>query len=162
MCNIHGNRINRDVLEARGSGYVAHHGQDFLMANDPWFRGLNLVYGPDGGVYVNDWTDTGECHNHQVVDRGNGRVYKVSYGKPKSVKVDLAALGDEELVKLQLHKNDWYVRHARRLLQERAAAGKLAEGTAPALKAILKDNVDVTRRLRALWTLTSIDGGIEN
>ena len=28
---------------------------------------------------------------------------------------------DDELVKLQLHRNDFYVRHARRLLQERAA-----------------------------------------
>ena len=42
---------------------------DFLLANDPWFRGLNLVYGPDGGVYVQDWTDTGECHNFKFVDQ---------------------------------------------------------------------------------------------
>src|SRR5439155_19934513 len=100
MCNIHGNRINRDILEHIGSGYVAHHAPDFLLANDSWFRGLNLIYGPDGGVYINDWCDTGECHNHVVVDRSNGRIYKVVYGKPTSVKVDLASLSDEELVKL--------------------------------------------------------------
>src|SRR4029079_15571094 len=32
--NIHGRRINMDVLKAKGSGYVAGHGPDFLLAND--------------------------------------------------------------------------------------------------------------------------------
>ena len=92
MCNLHGNRVNHDLLEQHGSGYVAHHGKDFLLANDPWFRGIDLHYGPDGGVYVSDWTDTGECHNYDVVDRTNGRIYKVTYGKPDAAlrSVDLA------------------------------------------------------------------------
>ena len=69
MCNLHGNRVNQDVLERIGSGYVAHHGKDFLFANDPWFRGLALMYGPDGGVFVSDWCDTGECHNYENITR---------------------------------------------------------------------------------------------
>src|SRR5437868_7094803 len=64
MCNLHGNRLNRDTLERKGSTYVAHHGPDFLFANDSWFRGLCLKSGPDGALYVSDWTDTGECHNY--------------------------------------------------------------------------------------------------
>ena len=75
-------------LERHGSGYVAHHGRDFLMAHDSWFRGVALHYGPDGGVFVADWTDTGECHNFQEVDRSNGRIFKVSYRKPKPVQID--------------------------------------------------------------------------
>src|SRR6202034_4182800 len=104
-------------------------GKDFMLANDPWFRGLALQYGPDGGVYVTDWTDTGECHNYKAIDRTNGRIYKVTYGPAKSTHAaaDLADATDAELVAFQLHKNDWYVRHARRLLQERAVAGKLAD-----------------------------------
>lgn len=156
MCNIHGNRVNNDYLEQKGSGTVAHHGKDFLFANDTWFRGLNLMYGPDGGVYVNDWTDTGECHNHEVIDQTNGRVYKVVYGKPAAVHVNLAEMSDGQLVDLQLHKNDWYVRHARRLLQERAVAGKLSPGVVPGLRKILNENPDVTRKLRALWALHGI------
>ena len=76
MCNLHGNRVNHDMLERHGSGYVAHHGKDFLFANDPWFRGLSLQYGPDGGVFVTDWPDTGECHNYDRVEP-SGRIYKV-------------------------------------------------------------------------------------
>jgi putative membrane-bound dehydrogenase-like protein len=153
MCNIHGNRVNHDILERHGSTYVAHHGKDFLLANDPWFRGLSINYGPDGGVYVSDWTDTGECHNYDKVDRTNGRIYKITYGKTKHEDINLAALSDAELVKLQTHKNDWYVRHARRILQERAAAGKLKPDTSKALKKILHDDIPVTDRLRALWAL---------
>jgi putative membrane-bound dehydrogenase-like protein len=159
-CNLHGNRINNDVLERRGSGYVAHHGKDFLFANDPWFRGLAVQYGPDGGVFVTDWTDTGECHNYAEVDRTNGRIYKVAYGKPKPWSGDVAKLSDEELVKLQLHRNDWQVRHARRVLQERATAGKLGAKTYDNLWKMLQDNPDVTRKLRALWAL-HVTGGLE-
>jgi putative membrane-bound dehydrogenase-like protein len=155
MCNLHGSRLNQDVLERHGSGYVAHHGADFLMANDPWFRGVTLLYGPDGGVFVSDWHDTGECHNYDQV-HPNGRIFKVTYGNPALVKADLAGLGDEELVRLQSHKNDWWVRHARRLLQERAAAGKLADTVRSQLLKMLSEQSNVPRRLRALWALHSI------
>jgi hypothetical protein len=153
MCNIHGNRINQDILERHGSGYVAHHGKDFLLANDPWFRGLTLLYGPDGGVFVSDWCDTGECHNYATKTETTGRIYKVTYGSPKPVTPDLAALTDEELVKLQTHKNDWWVRHARRLLQERATSGKLSSETRQRLLSMFQNESTAARRLRALWAL---------
>jgi putative membrane-bound dehydrogenase-like protein len=152
MCNLHGNRVNQDVLERRGSGYVAHHGKDFLFANDSWFRGLTLLYGPDGGVFISDWHDTGECHD---VDRVEpcGRIFKVTFGNPAAVHPDLLALSDEQLVHLQRHKNDWWVRHARRLLQERAHAGKLDKNVRPLLLKMLDEEKDVPRKLRALWAL---------
>src|SRR5207248_1964757 len=112
-----------------------------------------------GGVYVSDWTDTGECHNYVEADRSNGRIYKIVYGKPEPRPCDLAKLADAELVRLQLHKNDWHVRHACRLLHERAAAGKLGANTHRDLRRILHDNPDVTRQLRALWAL-HVTGGL--
>ena len=83
-CNIHGKRVNRDRLERRGSSYVARHEPDFLMANDSWFRGLELKYGPDGAVYLTDWYDTGECHETDAdnAHRENGRIYKIVHGTP--------------------------------------------------------------------------------
>jgi putative membrane-bound dehydrogenase-like protein len=153
MSNIHGNRINQDVLERRGSGYVAHHGRDFLMANDTWFRGVALQYGPDGGVFVLDWTDTGECHNFHQIDRTNGRIYKITYGNVRPWRGDLSALPDRELVGCLLHKNDWHVQHARRILHERALAGKLDATTPGLLRKLLDSNPDPTRKLRALWAL---------
>jgi putative membrane-bound dehydrogenase-like protein len=159
MCNLHGNRLNRDTLERTGSGYVAHHGADFLFANDAWFRGLALQAAADGGIFVDDWHDTGECHNYDQV-QPCGRIFKVTYGNPSQEPVDLARASDEELVRLQLHKNDWLVRHARRKLQERSVAGILSRVVQPALRKMLAEQPEATRKLRALWALHAI-GGID-
>ncbi|MGA2704265.1 MAG: PVC-type heme-binding CxxCH protein [Isosphaeraceae bacterium] len=150
--NLHGHRANLDRLERNGSGYVARHEPDFLLANDTWFRGLELKYGPDGAVYFTDWTDRGECHETDAdnAHRENGRVYKLSFGKPRPVHVNLAASSNEDLARLQLHKNDWQVRTARRLLQERAAQGADLGECHRLLQCILKTNHDMIRRLRAL------------
>jgi putative membrane-bound dehydrogenase-like protein len=153
MLNLHGSRVNHDRLERSGSGYVAKHEPDFLLANDPWFRGIAIKYGPDGGVFMSDWTDTGECHNYDKVDLSNGRIFKVAYGKPKLWTGNLSKLSDSELVKLQTHKNDWHVRHARRILQERAAAGALDKNTVNELRSVLVEDANEKRRLRALWAL---------
>ena len=154
-CNIHGNRLNRDRLEPHGSGTIARRAPDFLFAHDPWFRGIAVRQGPDDSLYVSDWCDTGECHNYAAVDRTNGRVYKVTWGKAEPFKGDLASLSDAELVKLQLSPNEWMVRHARRLLQERAAAGTLDAKTREGLWEMW-GHKDATRRLRALWALHAI------
>ncbi len=155
MNNIHGARINNDLLEAQGSGYVGKHGRDFLLADDRASQILNLRYGPDGQVFMIDWYDTNQCHSGDIAqhDRSNGRIFKVSYGETKPVVVDLQVASDAELVAFQLHANDWYVRHARKVLQERAAEGKLASETKGQLIEILERNKDVSRKLRALWAL---------
>src|SRR5207247_747114 len=130
--------------------------EDFFLANDPWFRGVAVQYGPDGGVYVSDWCDTGECHNYDQVHRENGRIYKITYGQAKPWRGDMAKLTDTDLVRAQLDKNDWHVRHARRLLQERSAAGKLSGEVPVQLRKLLDGEKDVTRQLRALWALHAI------
>jgi putative membrane-bound dehydrogenase-like protein len=157
MGNLHGNRLVYDRLERKGSGSVARHGGDFLKANDPWFRSVSQHYGPDGAALVSDWHDLGECHDTDGTHRTSGRIYKVAYGQTKlQPGLNLARLDDPELVRLQLHRNDWLVRHARRLLQERAVAGMLSRVTRPELLAIFRENRDATRKLRALWALHAI------
>jgi putative membrane-bound dehydrogenase-like protein len=153
--NLHGHRMQNDVLEPRGSAMAIRHAKDFLNANDPWFRGLDCQYGPDGGVFVSDWSDTGECHDYDVADAANGRLHKITFGTPAAVKADVARLGDADLVALLRHKNDWWVRAARRNLQERAAAGKLGAGTPEALRRLLAEDPDPLKRLRAMWALAS-------
>jgi hypothetical protein len=122
--NVHGNRVNREILVPDGSGFVGQHGPDFLLANDRWFRGINLKYGPAGSVYLIDWYDSQACHHNdqEVWNRGNGRMYKVVYGDTQPAHVNLAAMDESELVECVLHANDWYVRNARRLLSERGVS----------------------------------------
>jgi putative membrane-bound dehydrogenase-like protein len=129
MGNIHGQRLNMDIAERRGSGYVGRHGADFLNFNDTWSQTLNQLYDPDGSVFIIDWYDKNQCHHNDPEghDRGNGRIYKVVYGNTPVTSVDLRRLGDLELVDLLAHRNDWYPRHAQRLLHERAHAGRLSD-----------------------------------
>src|SRR5262245_38878332 len=158
LCTVHGRRVNHDVLRRKGSGYTASHGRDFMVSADPWFMGVTLRTGPDGSVFVSDWSDTGECHTYKP-QRQTGRIYKISFGQTKSEKTDLTRLTDGELVGLQAHKNDWHVRHARRLLQEHAARpGWKGEAVDAALRKMLSSSESTPRRLRALWALHVIGG----
>lgn len=158
MNNVHGKRINNDLLRRSGSGYTASHGQDVMRASDPWYMGVTLKYGPDGAVFVSDWSDTGECHSRTNTRRETGRIFKIAYGKPAPSRVDLARLGDLELVKLQLHRNDWHVQHARRLLQERAARGQDMADVRKQLRTMFAEQKEVPRKLRALWALYVVGG----
>ena len=160
MNNIHGQRVNNDVLARDGSGFVGHHGRDFLLTGDLASQMLNLRYGPDGQVYIIDWYDMNACHHANVEghDRTNGRIYKVSYGKPEHKPVDLKKLSDYDLVEMVLEKNDWYVRHARRILHERATSGKVEKVARDRLIEIATENPDETRRLRAVWAMHVLGG----
>jgi putative membrane-bound dehydrogenase-like protein len=157
MNNINGARLNIDKLTRNGSGYKATHQPDFLAMNDSWSQWLNFKYDPSGSVYAIDWYDKNQCHspNPDVHDKTMGRIFKISHENDKWVQVDLTKASDMELVNYQLHANEWYVRQSRTILQERGPNKKVHK----ALKEILNNNPDVTRKLRALWTL-HVTGGI--
>jgi putative membrane-bound dehydrogenase-like protein len=157
MCNTHGKRVNVDRLEHGPRGIVGRHEPDFLKAFDTWFRGIELVSGPDGRVWIADWTDKGECHDHDGVHRTSGRIYTVLHGSPQPPKpIDLHAKTDAELVALQLHRNDWFCRRAREILAERAAARRDLSAAAAALRRLAETHTDPTRRLRGLWAAQGI------
>ncbi|RDC62482.1 PVC-type heme-binding CxxCH protein [Adhaeribacter pallidiroseus] len=151
MNNIHGSKVNVDQLNRKGSGYVASHDKDFLVTNDSWSQWLNFRYDPSGSVFAIDWYDKNQCHssNPDVHQKTMGRIFKISHESDKFVKVDLAKASDLDLVNYQLHRNEWYVRNARLILQERGPNKKVHK----ALKEILKNNPDETRKLRAMWAL---------
>lgn len=160
-CNIHGSRVNRDRIESKGSGVVVEHEADFLKVADPWFRGLELKYGPDGGVYLTDWSDDGECHDYteQDINRQNGRIYKITYGKTKRVEINVTKSTDQELLSLHAHENAWQVQHARRVLHERLPPnGKFEWATAPLSRIVFDEQADLVRRMQALHTLGALGG----
>ncbi len=159
MSNIRGNRINNDDMVRRGSGYRGKHNPDFLLSEDQWFRGINLRYGPDGDAFLIDWYDRQACHQQRPDDARNGRIYKVTYGEPDPVDVNLSERSDRELARMQIRENDWYVRHARRILQYRASRDRLDDEARNVLRSILDENPKVPRKLRAMWAL-HVTGGI--
>ena len=125
--NFHGRRMNSESLHRKGNSYTATHSTDYFQTTDPWFRGVELLSGPDGGVFVLDWSDIGECHENDGVHRTSGRIFKLTYGTPEPPKYkDLTKLSDDQLIELLGEPNQWYARQARRLIQERAFAIRLA------------------------------------
>ncbi len=121
MNNIHGSRINMDVPEREGSGFVGKHGKDFILFNDRWSQIINLQSDQDGSVYLIDWYDKQQCHTRNPADhdRSNGRIFKITYGDTKTTKVDLGNASLMELIDALNKPSAWYYRHARRILQER-------------------------------------------
>jgi putative membrane-bound dehydrogenase-like protein len=154
MGNIHGQRFNMDIPVPTGSGFVGKHGKDFLNFNDTWSQTLNQTYDQDGSVYTIDWYDKNQCHNTREDghDRSNGRIYKIVYHDQKTTQPDLAAKSDLELAKLVGSRNEFFSRHARQLLQERAAQKKLSLAAIEALRSELRDG-EPAAALRALWAL---------
>lgn len=134
MLNLHGRRMNVDVIDQHGAGNRIQHTPDILKSADPWFRGIDLSSGPDGSVFILDWSDTGECHDTTGIHRSSGRIFKVSYGTPKKVEpFDMRKMTNAELI--ELHRkhfchsyvgheeaNNWFVRQARQELLSRKSS----------------------------------------
>ncbi|MDB6117940.1 MAG: putative rane-bound dehydrogenase domain protein, partial [Verrucomicrobiaceae bacterium] len=178
--NLHGHRLVSDYVEPKGSTYVGKHGSDFMRSNDMNFIPVTQKVGPDGALYVSDWSDKQVCHRGTnavgLWDRSNGRIYRISYDGWKPWKGDLWKESDEALVKLAVQtKNEWLSRMARRVLMERAGddnhllydwtAKKNVDMPTPLNRLIfsLADSVHNTtteqsKELRALWTLYAVGG----
>ena len=134
--NFHGRRANQEILERQGSGYVAKHAPDTLIASDPFFRGMEISYGPNGNMFVLDWSDTGECHESTGVHRTSGRIYSMRYkddSKSATEKIapDLRSRTSVQLVELMEHPNEWFTRQARIILSERGRNGVPTKSVRP-------------------------------
>ena len=160
MNNIHGNRINVDQLIPHGSGYVGDRAPDFLLTQDKWSQMIYMTYGPDSQMYCIDWYDQNQCHKREegAHDRSNGRVFRVSYGNSQPVKVNLKDVTTEDLVDLAVGSdNQWYARHARRILQERRANNEISDDEALTLAAI-NSNIEFTTSIGAIALINSLLG----
>jgi putative membrane-bound dehydrogenase-like protein len=114
MGSIHGTVVKRDVLERRGSTFVAKHAPDFLQCGDKNFRPINLRWGPDGSIYVIDWHDQNPCHqaDPNSWDMTHGRIYKIQPTGAKSAPPgDLSKKSSAELVELLKNNNPWWTLH---------------------------------------------------
>lgn len=165
MGNIHGNCINADELQRKGSSYIATERPDLLSANDAWFMPVVQKTGPDGCLYILDWYDRYHCYQDanrdpEGIDRLKGRLYRLRYRDTPRAKIDLTNETSEALVQRLGAHNDFIRPTARRLLVERGAALKGAAGQVrTALEAIAFDEKQSREhRLEAVWTLTTTDG----
>lgn len=161
MGNIHDNSVHQDRLTPNGSSFQASAIQDFVRANDGWFRPVSVQVGPDGALWIMDWYDKYPCYQNanadpEGVDRARGRIWRIVHtGRnrgapvpPRPANLNLAKASTASLVETLAHPNVWHRRTAQRLLSERRDSQ-----SAPALLKLLREGATLESRLAALWTL---------
>jgi len=151
-CDFRANRVTRFTLSDDGAGFVTKQEADLLRTANPTFRPIDVKLGPDGALYIADWSNP--IINHGEVDfrdprrdRWHGRIWRVTMkgGKQRPTR-DLTRLLNADLLELLKSPNRYERDHARRVLIER---GKPAVGTD--LKRWSSEQTSETDRLAALW-----------
>ena len=157
MANIHEHAVLTDILEKQGSGFVASHGDDFLLANNAQWIGFSIEVGPEGGVYVLDWHDADIC-GKDVHDKDTGRIFRIMPEESQADEWpgrydDLKERTDAELVALQRSPSDWHTRRARVILQHRASEGTIDPDAHAELVEMFEREENSDIRLKAMWAL---------
>lgn len=157
MANIHEHAVLSDVLEKKGSGFIAHHGDDFLQANNAQWLGFSMEIGPSGDLYVLDWHDADIC-GKEVLNKETGRIFRISPTNSLAENWEgrygnLLSLSDESLANLQTSKSDWHARRARTILQNRATKKPISSQAIHQLQTLFSDESNPDNRLRAMWSL---------
>lgn len=148
--NMHGRRANVERLERSGSGYVGRHEPDVFISGDPWYRGIEILQGPDGSACILDWSDTGECHDHTGVHRTSGRIYKINHGTVVQPDFsDLENITPQGVERIIRQPNVWWERQLRVQLMTRKPSAEV-------LSKLVEISADAKRptaeRLRAIWS----------
>jgi putative membrane-bound dehydrogenase-like protein len=157
MANIHEHAVLTDIVQPRGSGFVAQHGDDFVLANNAQWVGFSVEVGPEGAVYALDWHDADIC-GKEVLHKDTGRIFRIAPEKSQAADFphryeDLNRLSDEQLVALQWSPSVWHASQARTILQHRSRSRSLSGRALAELSSVLASAQTSAMRLRALWSL---------
>jgi mono/diheme cytochrome c family protein/glucose/arabinose dehydrogenase len=164
------NVVSRLIVSEESDGSIrgehAYRDSDFLASTDERFRPVNVLTGPDGGLYVVDMyhgilqhkTYVTSWLRQQILDRGldkpmgTGRIYRIlPEGAKPGPRPALGTATTAELVSTLAHPNGWWRDTAQRLLVEGAKREAV-----PALRETLARHNDPRARFHALWTLEGL------
>jgi cytochrome c553 len=98
------------LIPANGTFRTKDHA-DIVTSTDRWFRPVDGKSGPDGCIYMADWSDTRLSHVSPVDDwhKGSGRVYRIrpATGAPLRKTPDLHQCSARELLQALQDPNEW-------------------------------------------------------
>lgn len=149
-CDFRANRVTGFRIEDDRAGFVTQPMPDLLRTSVSTFRPIDVAQGPDGALYIADWSNP--IINHGEVDfrdprrdRWHGRIWRLRWkGAEPTPTVDLSSLPTEPLLD-RLASEDRYQRdQARRVLIERGVDGEVISQWAA------RQSRDLDR-LQALW-----------
>ena len=159
------NRIVRFEITEQGAGYTSKQ-YEFMRSTNVTFRPIDVKLGPDGALYIADWSNPIIQHGEVDFrdprrDREHGRIWRVSYKGGKDVKApELVKATNKELLDQLVSPNEFNRKQAQRVFIERARsdskAMKLAEADG-ANWGISTIYMGEQRTLPLLWLFQALD-----
>lgn len=166
-CDFRAHRVVRFKLAANGSTFLAKEMPDLLRSTNVTFRPIDLRLGPDGALYIADWSNPIIQHGEVDFrdprrDHEHGRIWRVAAKSQISnlksqipKRQDFTKFSVSKLLDLTLSKNGWEQEQARRMaaLKLKAKPGKGAGKEISGWLAKQRDNRAI---LEALWMNESL------
>src|SRR5690625_1269910 len=96
--------IHQHEIFEEGSGITGRETEPLLKSKDPYFRPVDLQFGPDGALYVLDWYNPIINHGERALrdpmrDHSHGRIWRITYKANELLKpVRLSELSVYELL----------------------------------------------------------------
>ena len=124
-CDYRAHRIVRFTLSENGAGFAAKHEGDFIRSSATSFRPIDVKQGPDGALYIADWSNPIIQHGEVDFrdprrDKVHGRIWRVTFKGRKLLKSrNFTRLKNTELFDALLVNNAFDQSKARRVLHER-------------------------------------------
>jgi putative heme-binding domain-containing protein len=154
--NVQTSRINHDAITWHGSSSKGREMPDFLTTDDPWFRPVDLSWGPDGALYVADFYNRIIGHYevplaHPGRDRERGRIWRIVYrGEKGTPLVNYGPLPTD--IVGWVHELG-LTNLTRRTLALNELCDSYGDEALPAIKAALAAPANAFQKLNALWEL---------
>ena len=156
-CDFRAHRVVRFAIEEKDSGYATRELPDLLRTTNVTFRPIDVKLGPDGALYIADWSNPIIQHGEVDFrdprrDHEYGRIWRVTAkGRPLLKRPKLVNASNRDLFNQLQSPNKYNQQQARRILTERGAT------IIPDLAAWTKAQSDEKALLQALWMYQSID-----
>ncbi|MFM8335460.1 MAG: PVC-type heme-binding CxxCH protein, partial [Opitutaceae bacterium] len=145
-------RIVRFKAAEQGSGYITSELPDVLRTTADSFRPIDIRLGPDGALYVADWSNPIIQHGEVDFrdprrDKAHGRIWRISVkGRAPLPRTDLTRLANRDLLERLAGPNGYEQEQSRRVLVERGAAAVGSD-----LEAWAARQTTEPAKLQALW-----------
>ncbi len=157
-CDFRAHRLVRFNVEEQGAGFVTQEMPDLLRTASATFRPIDVKFGPDGALYVADWSNPIIQHGEVDFrdprrDHKHGRIWRIAHKtRPLNKAVDLTGLDNKALLDRLSSPNEFDRRRSARVLTERGA-DKIRKD----LKKWTQSRKTDHDRLRALWMHQAVE-----
>jgi len=162
-CDFRAHRIVRFGRREVGSTFQTVEMPDILRSTNVTFRPIDLRFGPDGALYIADWSNPIIQHGEVDFrdprrDKEHGRIWRVAAkGNRAPGRVgDLGRLTTETLLDRTLSRNGWEQEQARVVLRQRRADEVLK-----AVDAWLPRQTETRAALEAMWLYEAFERNAE-